>query len=218
MSFSFERMTESFERIQRDYELEPRPLPSTDRFITSMREVLLLFEFLGSAFVFVKRDIDNKINVISEHRTRDPSNFGHLHDAVNYELRTNTARIEPGDSPSCSRTLLRLMWALKFADLLLDGLRKAFDPASDISSNERTLKWAVAYAYDAALAEHHSWTIRRTVKSACLLLPTKEYFINRLGLNDSLREEHLGRLALSMSPLVKRMYAFYETNQILDLP
>lgn len=216
--FSFERMTRSFEDIQREYEIHPRPLPSTCQFVTAMREVVNLFETLGTAFTFVKRDIDNKINVIDSFAANDPTNFAHLHDAVQFELRANTARIEQGAPPSCSRTLLRLMWALKFADRLLDGLKKAFDPNSDLTTNERTLKLAVGRAYDAALAENHSWTIRRTVKSACMLLPSKESFIQRLGVDTAECEEHFSRLAVSMSSLVSRMYAFYEENQILDLP
>lgn len=183
-----------------------------------MREVIKLFETLGTAFTFVKRDMHTKIAIIDDFCQRDATNYQHLHDAVEFEIRTNAARIEPGDAPSFSRTLLRLMWALKFADLLLDGLRMAFDPSSDLSTSERTMKWTVGRAYESALAEHHSWTIRRAVKSACLLLPTKEVFFDRLGVKPDCRDHFLSRLALSMSPLVKRTYAFYESNHLLDLP
>lgn len=216
--FDFDRMTESFESVQKDFLDKPRPLPSADRFSAAMQEVVKLFELLGSAFAFVKRDIDSKIAIIDEYAERDPRNFAHLHDAVCFEMKNDTARQAPTMPRSCSRTILRLMWALKFAGLLLDGLFLAFDPASSLPPTSRTLKWAVARAYGEALAEHHSWTMRKAVRSACMLLPTKESFIARIGIDHDGRDESLRRLSSSMSPLVTRMYAFYETNELLDLP
>lgn len=216
--FDFERMTQCFERIDEEYQACKRPLPAAASFVTAMREVVKLFETLGSAFAFVKKDMDVKIGIIASFAQSDAAHFGQLHDAVEYELRTNSARIEPGGQPSCSRTLLRLMWALKFANILLDGLRKAFDEKVNLAQSERTLKWVVNQAYEGALAEHHSWAIRRAVKSACLLLPSKESFITRVRVTPSQRDDILRRLETCMSPLVKRMYAYYEANHILDLP
>lgn len=216
--FDFERMTQCFERIDGEYQACKRPLPAAASFVTAVREVIKLFETLGSAFAFVKKDMDIKVGIIETYSHNDAIHFGQLHDAVEYELRTNNARIEPGGQPSCSRTLLRLMWALKFANILLDGLRKSFDENCDLPQSERTLKWVVNRAYEDALAEHHSWAIRRAVKSACLLLPSKESFVTRVGLTPAQRDDILGRLGTCMSPLVKRMYAYYEANHILDLP
>lgn len=225
MGFDFERMTSSFELVQADFAILPsttahsRPLPSTSRFLHAMGEVLLLFETLGSAFTFVKRDIEKKLSVISRYAAAHPANFSDLNDAVFYERgRASLHARLPDGTPSCARTLLRLMWALKFADSLLDGLGQAFDPASKLRSYDRTLKWAVARAYDDALAEHHSWTIRRSVKGACLLLPTKEVFMDRVGVDLDRSEEFILRLSFSMSPLVKRMYTFYEKHDLLGLP
>lgn len=216
--FDFARMTKSFEFIEADYVSNPRPLPETNRFVTAMREVLNLFDTLGAAFSFVRTDIDDKITIIEKFAISDTEQFSHLHDAVCHEMNTGKARVKTGDPPSCSRTLLRLMWALKFSDSLLEGLKKAFDPQSDLLENERTLKLAVSRAYEQALAKHHAWAIRKAVKTACLLLPSKETFILRLGLESDNRDASLGRLAASMSLLVKRMYSFYEANNILDLP
>lgn len=217
-TFDFIRMTECFERIQQEYENTGYELPSTSLFVTAMREVVKLFVTLGSAFTFVKRDLDIKIDIIATYARDDASHFAQLQQAVEYELSLNIARMEAGGRISCSRTLLRLMWALKFADLLLYGLKRAFDDNLKLLASERTLKYAVNHAYENALAEHHSWAIRRTVKSACLLLPTKESFMQRFGINDDARDSVLTRLAFCMSPLVERMYAYYDCNHILDLP
>lgn len=109
------------------------------------------------------------------------------------------------------------MWALKFADTLLHALGAAFDPNSKMRDYDRTLRFAVGKAYDDALAQHHSWTVRRSVKGACLLLPSKEAFMDRVGVDLSRRDEFIKRLSHSMSPLVTRMYAYYEKHDLLGL-
>lgn len=124
----------------------------------------------------------------------------------------------PDGTPSCSRTLLRLMWALKFSNYLLEGLGKTSDPESGLADGDRTLKWAVGRAYDSALAEHHSWAVRRSVKTACTLLPTTEAFMNRVGVDLKRSEGYISRLSVYMSPLVERMYKYYEEKDLLQLP
>lgn len=194
-------------------------MPATPRFLEAMGEVLKLFEMLGSAFSFVKRDIERKLSTIKQYSLHDVDNYGDLNDAVEYEVATDhlvTPVLE--DMMSCSRTVFRLMWALKFTDLLLEGLGKAYDMDNDMDDGDRTLRWAVARAYDGALAEHHSWSIRKTVKTACLLLPGKEAFMERVGIDITRREEFISRLGASMTPLRLRMYAFYDKHDLLSLP
>ena len=218
MGFDFERMICAFESIETEYRSTGQPLPSSSRFLEAMLEVNALFETLGSAFSFVKRDIERKITVVNRYATIDPTNFSQLTSAVNYEIANRKLTpIHLDNMPNCSRTLLRLMWALKFADNLLDGLAQAFNPNSSLSYSNRTLRWAVGRAYEETLAEHHSWTIRRAVKGACLVLPSKESFMDRVGVEPHRSEPMLARLATSMSPLVTRMYAFYEKHGLLNL-
>lgn len=220
MEFDFERMTNNFEQIQDHFKTDPSPLPSTDQFLEAMTEITRLFETLGTAFTFVKSDIDLKVNVIKEYQLEDPQHYDHLTKAVQYELNTKDLMkpSEIGERRSCTRTLYRLMWALKFADYLLDGLSQTFDPNSGLTKSERTLKWAVTRAYNEALAGHHSWAIRRTVRTACHLLPTKEAFMMRIGIMSSDREILLHRLVESITPLTKRMYTFYEKHNLLNIP
>lgn len=228
MGFNFESMVMGFEKIQAAYDVQllnapataQTGMPNTAQFLEAMGEVLSLFEILGSAFTFVRRDIEKKLAILSRYYTAFPETHGELSHGVRSEM---DARIEEtggalGDEPGFSRTILRLMWALKFTDRLLEGLGRAFDAESDLKSYDRTLRWAVGRAYEEALAEHHSWTIRRTVKSACLLLPSKETFLDRIGVEENRREEYLDRLAGSMSKIVERMYAFYEKHGLLALP
>lgn len=219
MGFSFERMTRSFEVIQADFDCNRAQLPTTKHFIEAMAEVNALFETLGTAFTFVKRDIEKKVAIIHRHASHDPTNFSDLNKAIDFEITNRCFEAPHVDGlPNCSRTLLRLMWALRFADCLLEGIGQTLDPRSPLRYSDRTLRWAVARAYDATLAENHSWTVRRSVKGACLLLPTKESFLDRLGVEHHKREDYIRRLAASMSPLVQRMYTLYERNNLLKLP
>lgn len=128
--------------------------------------------------------------------------------------------------PSCARTLLRLMWALKFAAVLLCRLSEAFEKEDELRhdthnaiTSDTSLRWAVLSAYDAALAEHHSWTLRRSVKAACYVLPTKEVFIARVCDTSDVMEGRrcIERLAPVMQGIVDRMYAFYKEHDLLRL-
>lgn len=206
MGFDFEEMTRAFERIEREHEGEEQgPLPSTERFLQAMGEVNKLFEMLGSAFSFVKRDIEKKMGIISRYAKADAENYRDLNDAIAYEIETGQTTGREDGGASLSRTLLRLMWALKFSDGLLEGIGAAFD-----GEGNGTLRWAVSRAYDNALAEHHSWAIRRSVKGACVFLPSKEAFLERVGVDLGRKEEFLERLSNSMTLLVERMYLVYQ--------
>lgn len=224
MGFSFERLTTSFERLHHAHEMHAdRPaLPPTALFLHAMAEVVSMFETLGSAFSFVKRDLDKKMALISRAALLDPPNYSDLSRALAHErvngLVHGHGHAHGHGSHSVARTLLRLMWALRFADRLLCALGRAFDDDLPMAAHQRTLRFAVAAAYDDALAAQHSWAVRRSVKGACLLLPGKEAFMARVGLDEKDREPIMRRLQASMSPLVARMYAYYEKHGLLQLP
>lgn len=214
--FDFERMVASFEAVT--FPSKPKTLrtrgglPHTDGFLEAMREVILLFDHLGSAFAFVRRDIQSKTSILRTYAKERPSRFGDLQSAVNSEVAEGVAAAKP--PPSAARTLLRLMWALKFIDVLLSHLKNAMASDSDMPPAQRTLRAAVSTAYEQALAEHHSWALRRTVRAALALLPTMETFVAKVGVTPA----HLQRLETSMTPIVRAMYRFYSKHDLLNLP
>lgn len=215
MKFDFDRMVLAFERVTFPSSTVDGALPHTHEFLDAMSEVLLLFDHLGSAFAFVRRDISLKTGILRRYAEDSPENFVHLGTAVQAEMDAGVVDLKP--PPSAARTLLRLMWALKFIDCLLSYLGAAFDPRSAMPEAERTLRAAVSSAYEEALAEHHSWTIRRTVRAALVFLPTKEVFMGRVCPNENNRQASLKRLATSMTPMTQTMYRFYETHDLLNL-
>lgn len=214
--FDLGRLVSSFEQvtfpIEDAHQCAEGGLPHTAKFLDAMSEVVLLFDHLGTAFTFVRRDIESKTFILRTYAQEHPSRFPDLQTAVNCELAEGTVAEKP--PPSAARTLLRLMWALKFIDVLLARLRETLDPNCNFQSGERTLRAAVSVAYDSALAEHHSWALRRTVRTALTVLPSMESFVKKIGARPSFLE----RLKQSMTPIVKTMYRFYESNDLLDLP
>eukprot|EP00178_Gracilaria_changii_P020944 TRINITY_DN616_c0_g2_i1.p1 TRINITY_DN616_c0_g2~~TRINITY_DN616_c0_g2_i1.p1 ORF type:complete len:258 (+),score=35.89 TRINITY_DN616_c0_g2_i1:1871-2644(+) len=219
--FDFEKMTSAFEACHTHFTCTKSTLPTTTLFISAMQQLCYLFDTLGPAFTFVKSDVESKLVVLKRYLHTVPQHYSHLQSAIQYEMSEGVTAAHGfawQDSPSFSRTLLRLMWALKFTDRLLVTLGNAFDDKRELSASERTLRWAVSTAYDDALAQHHSWTIRKTVKGACLLLPTKEAFMSRIGVKAENRQKYLQRLGVSMSPLVQRLYEYYDDYQLHALP
>lgn len=254
MGFDFEKMICAFEAVTFACDnqvvgdkLEAVPqvtraaaLPRTKPFLDAMDEVALLFDHLGSGFGFVRRDIVAKISYLREHCKE----VGNLTDAVTAELTalgeppakarrpTKAAKTSKSDGSSTSviRTLLRLMWATRFIQVLMNELAVSFrmDASSDSGTSESdngvyrslsktttgTLRDAVTVAYEVALAEHHSWAVRRAVAAATYLLPSKEAFVQKLDIDVTRRDEFLHRINESVGPLVKRMYAFYEVHDL----
>jgi Glycolipid transfer protein (GLTP) len=246
MGFEFEKMVAAFEAVQcaSGWDNDAPRLPLAEPFLDAMCEVAQLFDHLGGGFTFVRRDIAAKVAILRAHLPAAAD----LTTTVEAELASGIAGAAGKDSgkvwrkgaatlqepPTATRTLLRLMWATRFIDVLLRELSASFaaESGSDVSSEVSldgggkgrsglrigTLREAVCTAYDEALAPHHSWTVRRTVAAACYLLPSKEIFVDKLGVDLSRRDEYFRRVDASLSPLVARMYAFYTLHDIHNLP
>jgi len=229
-TFSFERMLERFEAIRfRDGksagEANDAALPLAEPYLDAMDEVTLLFDHLGTGFGFVRADVESKTAIMREHVAKLTSGDGAakdtpaavntaLEELVEREMAAGTTRQnKPPAGPSAARTLLRLMWATKFLAVLMEELAAAYAPGS-----KATLKSCVSNAYAAALAEHHGRAIRMGVAVAVNLLPHKDAFVASLGVAVERRDEYLARVQRSFGPLVKRMYAYYERNDLLTLP
>jgi hypothetical protein len=70
-----------------------------------------------------------------------------------------------------ARNLYRLTWVLDFIARLLTEL---------VDKPDESLKEAATLAYEAHLAPHHSWVMKKTVAAALLMLPAKEVFLKSL--------------------------------------
>lgn len=212
--FDFGRLVSAFEAVTFPPGAPPT-LPHTASFLAAMDEVLLLFDHLGAAFAFVRRDIATKTSLLRAYTAASPDRFVSLSPPILAEKAAGSPL--PG-GPGAGRTLLRLMWALKFIDCLLAYLHEVKRPGTKLAGEAATLRAGVAHAYAEALAEHHSWALRKTVKAALALLPSADVFLDKVCPEERLREPYLSRLARSMTPLRETMYAFYAQHDLLGLP
>lgn len=212
MGFDFEEMTTAFERIETEHRTRNpspdirHPLPSTDALLHAVAELTKLFERLGAGFGFVKRDLSSKTALLARYAAGGAGVYADVNELLVKEKRDGECVVRSDGGPGGARTVLRLMWALRFADGLLGDVGKG-----------DSLRVAVCRAYDDALAEHHSWPVRRSVKAACVLLPGRDVFLERIGVAEERQEEYLERLKGSLSMLVKRMYCVYGELGLLGL-
>ncbi|OSX70999.1 hypothetical protein BU14_0617s0004 [Porphyra umbilicalis] len=211
-AFDFVRMVTAFEALtwSQDARTGGR-LPDAAPFLAAMSEVALLFDQLGTGFGFVRKDITSKVAILRSHLAAAPDTYRSLQTGVTAEAAAGTAAVT--SPPSAARTLLRLLWATKFLAVLMAELGSAYTPGST-----KTLRDAVGKAYGAALRPHHSWVVAKGVAAALLLLPSKEVFLTKVGVDLARREELLRRVDAVFGPLVEDCYAFYERHQLLGLP
>eukprot|EP00005_Dracoamoeba_jomungandri_P003154 CAMPEP_0174258044 /NCGR_PEP_ID=MMETSP0439-20130205/7113_1 /TAXON_ID=0 /ORGANISM="Stereomyxa ramosa, Strain Chinc5" /LENGTH=205 /DNA_ID=CAMNT_0015341397 /DNA_START=59 /DNA_END=676 /DNA_ORIENTATION=- len=181
---------------------EKEALPTTESFLAVFDEIMLLFDVFGKAFYFVKSDLSSKMEIVRE--LYNANGFKNLEDMVNHEKEEGSLR----NGKSGSRHLLRLMWGMLFIRILLN----------ELSDDDITLYDATCKAYADAIRPHHPWSIRQIVNAALYLCPTREYFLEKVSIDLSRKDEFLERIESSMGVCIDRMYAFYDKHGLHDLP
>lgn len=122
---------------------------------------------------------------------------------------------------------MRLCWFLDFITALLKVLLpgallgEGVDiPADTPADGMASLSDAAKFAYDAALAPHHPWLLRKTVSAGLLMLPNKSNFFASIA-GGSAVEEVPARLAAfrrQVDPVKEALWNFLKTNNLQDLP
>lgn len=252
--FDIERMIEAFENIEpsdtSSDDLSPSSttnnsdnestlwLPNTRQFLGAMKEVMKLFELFGTAFLFVRRDIQSKVTILEGLLQENGRQWSSLKEGVDMEVREGI--VEDKEVRSGTRELYRLMWVNKFIlsimtemdmafkkdeGILKKGVggkeKKGFWKSGNLSTGSGgegiTMRVCMGNAYEIALAEHHSWSVRKTVHAALYFLPSsKEAFLERMGVVRGKRYEYLERLQKCLRPVNEEMYRYYEKNNLLQ--
>ena len=102
------------------------------------------------------------------------------------------------------------MWVLDFIARLLTEL---------VDKPDESLKEAATAAYEAHLAPHHSWVMKKTVAAALVMLPSKEVFMKSLVGADAGGEEAPGRIrafVASFTPLRESLWELYKNLGLCD--
>jgi len=83
---------------------------------------------------------------------------------------------------------------------------------------ESPLKELAKMAYEKTLAEHHSWAMRHAVSLAMHTIPSRERFIERIGLEEKRSQEEIHNLILLIKPILNELNHLYTENNMENLP
>ncbi|TRZ09627.1 hypothetical protein HGM15179_017483 [Zosterops borbonicus] len=127
---------------------------------------------------------------------------------VEQELAAGQAALRARPDSGC-RTVLRLHRALRWLQLFLEGLRSG-DPRTSVLCTD---------AYNASLAAHHPWVIRKAATLAFCALPSREAFLEIMNVGTA--EEAVAVLGEAI-PYIRDVYGItqelFESHKLLDLP
>ncbi|NWS25563.1 CPTP protein, partial [Polioptila caerulea] len=200
-AFSLREVLDAFRGCvteQREVLLEP--------YLSGWRGLIRFLQNLGAVFSFISKDAVAKVALLEGHCQRQ--RFVSLQAMVRQELAAGPAALRARPDSGC-RTLLRLHRALRWLQLFLEGLRSG-DPRTSVLCTD---------AYNASLAAHHPWLIRKAATVAFCALPSRDAFLR--AVNAGPPEEAEAVLGEAI-PYIGRVYSVTQEvlaeNELLDLP
>ncbi|NXW73462.1 CPTP protein, partial [Hirundo rustica] len=200
-AFSLREVLDAFRRCvteQREVLLEP--------YLSGWRGLIRFLQSLGTVFSFISKDAVAKVTLLEGHCQRQ--RFVSLQSMVEQELAAGPAALRARPDSGC-RTVLRLHRALRWLQLFLEGLRSG-DPRTSVLCTD---------AYDASLAAHHPWVVRKAARLAFCALPSREAFLEVMNVGPP--EEAVAMLGEAI-PYIGDVYGItqelFERHKLLDLP
>ncbi|KAK4530937.1 hypothetical protein CCYA_CCYA06G1794 [Cyanidiococcus yangmingshanensis] len=213
--FSFEKFLQAFERIRFDEPpaAEPWPLPYLVDFVQALTTVADIFQHLGTAFTFVRQDVLEKRDTLWAIYRSDPKRNATIRQVIERETQQGLLNTGSGKEGG-ARNILRMMWCLRFIQVLMREIAKCPSEAYTRRSATRDCVWT---AYQEALREHHGSMVVAAVRAALIFLPPLDQFLRSIGVETSLKDEYLRRVQACFDPLVERMYSYYGHRDLLGL-
>ncbi|NXA86811.1 CPTP protein, partial [Melanocharis versteri] len=189
------------------------------RCVTEQREVLLepylsgwrggirgFLQSLGAVFSFISKDAVAKVSLLEGHCQRQQ--YVSLQSMVLHELAAGPAALRARPDSGC-RTVLRLHRALRWLQLFLEGLRSGESRTSVLCTD----------AYNASLAAHHPWVVRKAATVAFCALPSRDAFLEIMNVGPP--EEAVAMLGEAI-PYIGDVYSItqelFAQHKLLDLP
>ncbi|NXD42480.1 CPTP protein, partial [Copsychus sechellarum] len=200
-AFSLREVLDAFRRCvteQQEVLLEP--------YLSGWRGLIRFLQSLGAVFSFISQDAVAKVALLEELRCRQ--GVQSVQALLRAELAAGPAALRARPGSGC-RTLLRLHRALRWLQLFLQGL---------LSGESRTSVLCTD-AYNASLAEHHPWLIRKAATVAFCALPSRDAFLDIMNVGTKAEAEAVLGEAI---PYISQVYGItqelFERHQLLDLP
>ncbi|NXB08527.1 CPTP protein, partial [Cnemophilus loriae] len=200
-AFSLREVLDAFRRCvteQREGLLEP--------YLSGWRGLIRFLQSLGAVFSFISKDAVAKVALLEGHCQRQ--RYESLQAMVRHELAAGPAALRARPDSGC-RTVLRLHRALRWLQLFLEGLRSGESRTSVLCTD----------AYNASLAAHHPWVIRKAATVAFCALPSRDAFLEIMNVGPP--EEAVAMLGEAI-PYIGDVYGItqelFAQNKLLDLP
>ncbi|KDD75016.1 hypothetical protein H632_c923p1 [Helicosporidium sp. ATCC 50920] len=159
------QLTQSFVELGRQCPIK------TQDFTDACGAVIPIFDHIGSVFVIAKHEFSSK----RESLVALAPTMTTLSDVVEAGRKDGSIMIK--GSPG--RNLHRLMNSILFISHIFQNLEKGM-----------LLREAVSDAYDATLAQIHTWVVRAGIKAGMIALPTRENFLKSLGETEETARQH----------------------------
>ncbi|NXX71824.1 CPTP protein, partial [Spizella passerina] len=199
--FSLREVLDAFRRCvteQREVLLEP--------YLNGWRGLIRFLQSLGAVFSFISKDAVAKVALLEGHQQQH--GFVSLQSLVQHELAAGLAALRARSDSGC-RTVLRLHRALRWLQLFLEGLRSG-EPRTSVLCTD---------AYNASLAQHHPWVVRKAATVAFCALPSRDAFLEIMNVGS--QEEAVAMLGEAI-PYIGDVYSItqelFTQHKLLDLP
>merc|ERR1712001_809297 len=156
--FSLEKLRSSFEGcISEDGKILLK------NYITGFEELYKFLNLLGTVFGWVSTDVDNKIEILRQHRKGEhASEYESVQDMIAFEVNGKLIKPKARDSGTGARNLLRLHRALEYIIAFLKDV-----PDLGVDDKCSTLSQE---AYKKTLIKHHPWVVQKAALLAMNLL------------------------------------------------
>ncbi|NWI44000.1 CPTP protein, partial [Picathartes gymnocephalus] len=203
-AFSLREVLDAFRRCvteQREVLLEP--------YLSGWRGLIRFLQSLGAVFSFISKDAVAKVALLEGHCSGSQrQQYVSLQSMVRHELAAGRAALRARPDSGC-RTVLRLHRALRWLQLFLEGLRSGESRTSVLCTD----------AYNASLAAHHPWVIRKAATVAFCALPSRDAFLEIMNVGTA--EEAVAMLGEAV-PYIDDVYGItqelFAEHKLLDLP
>ncbi|NXE94858.1 CPTP protein, partial [Menura novaehollandiae] len=205
-AFCMREVLEAFQKCvteQREVLLEP--------YLSGWRGLIRFLQSLGAVFSFISKDAVAKVQIMEGHcRGQQKEQYVSLQSMVRHELAAGPAELRARSDSGC-RTVLRLHRALRWLQLFLEGLRSARrDSRTSVICTD---------SYNASLAAHHPWVIRKAVTVAFCALPSRDKFLETMNVGPP--EAAVAMLGEAI-PYIGDVYSItqelFAQHKLLDLP
>ncbi|CAG2179085.1 unnamed protein product [Oppiella nova] len=213
-AFDIEVVCESLQKC-----IDDKNAIDLDHYLRAFNELLRFFNLLGAVFVFVAKDVKEKIAILEQYSKEFSTDVHYktLQQMIEYESTHNLLRVDLSKRPSGARTLLRLHRALEFVSHFMLEVSRLEDSkgTADVARD----------CYKKTLAKYHPWVIRKSASLAMYTLPYRRQLVERaysgsvpseqtpIAVSDS-----MSRLALVAEEVFNATHKLYDEHNLLDLP